>query len=155
MVGKAGIVLNPNKFLFAWRDVKFTSFHISDNTIDPLPKYFNAMHDFPMLPSTMDFRSWFGLVNQITNYTQLQDHMKPFWPFLSPCCMFLWDEKLDDTFKQLNLAIINTIRHGVKIFDLKWQTCLRPNFSKEDIRYFLLQKYCNCISEVPDCCEDV
>ena len=64
--------------------------------------------------------------------------MKPFWPLLSPHCTFLWDEKLDDAFKQSKLPIINVIRHGVKI----------------GIDYLLLQEHCNCISEVPDCCED-
>jgi len=79
--------------------------------------------------------------------------MKPFRPFLSPRCPFSWDDQLDSAF-QKKFEITDTIRHGVKIFDLKRPTCLRPDFSNEGIGYFLLQKHCNCSSEVPDCCAD-
>ncbi len=50
----------------------------------PLPKYLNAIQDFPMPASTTDIRSWFGLINQVANYAQLRDIVAPFKPFLSP-----------------------------------------------------------------------
>ena len=46
-VGQAGIALNAEKFYFARRIVDFAGFRISDETIEPLPKYMDAMHDFP------------------------------------------------------------------------------------------------------------
>jgi len=81
IVGKAGIVLNPAKFQFAQRDVQFAGFHIAEDTVDPLPKYFDAIRNFPTPTSTTDIRSWFGLVNQVTNYAQVRDYMALFRPF--------------------------------------------------------------------------
>ena len=89
-VGQAGIVLSPDKFQFAERSVDFAGFRVSDSTIEPLPKYLDAIRDFPSPTSTTDIRSWFGLVNQVANYAQLRDIMEPFKPFLSPRCKFSW-----------------------------------------------------------------
>ncbi|XP_048576277.1 uncharacterized protein LOC125557593 [Nematostella vectensis] len=82
-VGQAGIV-NPDKFQFAGRSVNFAGFHVSDHTIELLPKYLDAIREFPTPTSTTDIRSWFGLVNQVSNYAQLRDLMAPFKPFLFP-----------------------------------------------------------------------
>ena len=49
-------------------------------------------------------------------------------------------------------AIIEAIRQGVEIFDIQRRTCLRPDWSKRGIGYFLLQQHCSCPSGVPDCC---
>ena len=123
-------------------------------SIDPLPKYFDAIRNFPTPTSTTDIRSWFGLVNQVTNYTQVRDYMTPFRPFLSPRYAFTWNEQLDEAFEKSKADIIDAIRHGVEIFDLNRRTCLRPDFSTHGIGYFLLQKHCDCSSKVPDCCAD-
>lgn len=93
-VGQAGIVLNPDKFQFAGRSVDFAGFRVTDNTIEPLPKYLDAIRDFPLPTSTIDIRSWFGLVNQVSNYSQLRDIMASFKPFLSPRYPFKWSTEL-------------------------------------------------------------
>ena len=76
-------MLNPDKFQFAEKSVDFAGFRVSDSTIEPLPKYLDAIKDFPSPTSTTDIRSWFGLVNQVSNYAQLRDSMAPFKPSLS------------------------------------------------------------------------
>ena len=81
-------MLNPDKFQFAEKSVDFAGFRVSDSTIEPLPKYLDAIKDFPSPTSTTDIRSWFGLVNQVSNYAQVRDSMAPFKPFLSPHCKF-------------------------------------------------------------------
>ena len=81
-VGPSGIVLNPDKFQFAQRTVDFAGFRVSDITIEPLPKYLDVIREFPTPESTTDIRSWFGLVNQVSNYAQLRDLMAPFKPSL-------------------------------------------------------------------------
>ena len=151
-VGQAGIVLNPDKFQFAGRSVDFAGFRVTDHTIEPLPKYLDAIRDFPSPTNTTDIRSWFGLVNQVSNYSQLRDIMAPFRPFLSPRCKFQWSPELEDAFRASKEAIVEAIRQGVEIFDLQKRTCLRPDWSKRGIGYFLLQKHCSCASGVPDCC---
>ena len=154
LVGRSGIVLNPDKFVFAQKSIEFAGFQISESSIEPLPKYLSAIRDFPTPTSTTDIRSWFGLVNQVANYAQLRDIMTPFKPFLSPKCQFEWTSNLSAAFQSSKDAIIEAIRHGVQIFDPKRLTCLRPDWSHLGIGYFLLQKHCSCTSQLPDCCID-
>ena len=151
-VGQAGIVLNPDKFQFAKRSVDFTGFRISETDIEPLPKYLDAIRDFPSPTSTTDVRSWFGLVNQVANYAQLRDTLTLFKPFLSPRCKFTWSSELEEAFQASKSVIVDAIKHGVKIFDMTKKTCLRPDWSSRGIGYFLLQQHCGCSSDVPDCC---
>ena len=40
----------------------FSGFRVSDENIEPLSKYLDAIRDFPT-PSSTTNRSWFGLVN--------------------------------------------------------------------------------------------
>ena len=152
LLGNAGIVLNPDKFQFAQREVSFAGFHVAADRIDPLPKYFSTIEKFPTPSSTTDIRSWFGLVNQVSNYAQLREHMAPFRPFLSPRHPFEWNSSLDAAFQSSKAAIVDAIKTGVEIFDLQRPTCLRTDWLKQGIGYFLLQKHCPCSSRIPDCC---
>ena len=153
-VGKAGIILNPLKFQFAGRSADFAGFHISDERIEPLPKYYNAIKNFPTPTSTTDIRSWFGLINQVGNYAQLREHMEAFRPFLSPRQPFEWTPELEHSFNASKDAIIKAIQTGVEIFDLHRTTCLRTDWSKHGIGYFLQQKHCNCPEVTPNCCPE-
>ena len=150
--GLAGGVMNPEKLQFAVRVADFAGFHITENCIEPLPKYLDAIRSFPTPKSTKDIRSWFGLVNQVSNYAQLRDFMEIFRPFLSPKYRFFWSPVLDKAFQESKEKIIAAIREGVEIFDPSKATCLRPDWSLQGIGYFLLQKHCNCVSDLPNCC---
>lgn len=77
-VGQSGIMLNTDKFQFAERGVDFAGFRVTDSTIEPLPKYLDAIRDFPTPDSMTDIRSWFGLGSQVANYAQLRDTMAQF-----------------------------------------------------------------------------
>ena len=153
-VGQAGIVLNPDKFQFAQKTVDFAGFRVSDSSIEPLPKYLDAIRDFPTPTSTTDIRSWFGLVNQVGNYAQLRDTMAPFKPFLIPRHKFSWSAEMDNAFQASKEAIITAIREGVEIFDITRRTCLCPDWSNRGIGYFVLQKHCDCSTDAPDCCPE-
>lgn len=59
-VGQSGIVLNPDKFPFADKSVDFAGFRVSDTTIEPLPKYLNAIRDFPITPEYQQQTSGVG-----------------------------------------------------------------------------------------------
>ena len=154
MMGIAGAVMNPEKFQFAQREADFAGFRITENSIEPLPKYIDAIRSFPTPKSTRDIRSWFGLVNQVSNYAQIRDFMTLFRPFLSPNYKFFWSNVLDKAFEESKELIIQSIRKGVEIFDMSKPTCLRPDWSKRGIGYFLLQKHCFCSSDLPNCCPD-
>ena len=134
------------------KNLNFAGFRVSDSTIEPLPKYLDAIRHFPSPSSTTDVRSWFGLVNQVSNNAQLRDTMAPFKPFLIPRCQFSWSPELDEAFQTSKAVILTAIRQGVEIFDTLKRTCLRPDWSTPGIGYFLLQQHCNCPSGIPDCC---
>ena len=152
IVGSAGIVLNKEKFQFSQRTVDFAGFRISERQIEPLPKYLDAIKSFPTPKNITDIRSWFGLINQVSNYAQLRDEMAAFRKFLSPKNKFYWDKELNDAFIRSKHFIVNAIRNGVRIFDTSKKICLRTDWSSRGLGYFLLQKHCCCRSEVPDCC---
>ena len=153
-LGESGIVLNADKFQFCQKSVEFAGFRVGNSAIEPLPKYLDAIRDFPTPKNITDIRSWFGLVNQVANYAQLRGIMAPFRPFLSPKNKFEWSKELDEAFEASKEAIVRAIIKGVEIFDLTKKTCLRPDWSREGIGYFLLQKHCQCASDLPDCCSD-
>ena len=154
LLGRSGIVPNPSKFQFAQRSVDFAGFRISESCVEPLPKYLNAIQQFPTPKSIKDIRSWFGFIDQVANYAKMRDLMAPFKPFLSPKRKFEWNDNLYKAFSRSKDAIINAIRHGVEIFDPTRRTCLRPHWSNRGIGYFLLQKHCACPSTLPDCCSN-
>lgn len=124
---------------------------VSVHRKEPLPKYLDAIGDFPSPSSTTDIRSWFGLVNEVAKYTQFRDIMAQFKPFPSPRYKFSWFPELEKAFQKSKEAIVEAIRKGVEIFDIKKGTFLRPEWSKRGIRYFLLQQLCSCSSHLPNC----
>ena len=107
-------------------------FPITDTCIEPQAKFLEAIRDFPTPTSTTNIHSWFGLVNKVTNYTQLRDIMAPFKPFLSQKKNFFWTPVLEGAFQPSKAAIVEAIREGV-IFDTSKLTCLRPDWSTSGI----------------------
>ena len=148
----ASIILNSKKFQFSQKPVDFAGFRISDERIEPSPKYLDSICNFPTPKSATDIRRWFGLINQVSNYAKLRKVIAPFRYILSPKCQFMWTEKLNQAFKESKEIITDAIRSDVQVFDLEKLTCLRPDWSKQGLGYFLMQKHCECNSRLPDCC---
>ena len=149
-----GVILNPKKFQFCQKSVDFAGFHLTPSTVEPLPKYIDSITYFPTPTSTTDIKAWFGLVNQVAHYAQLRDILQPFRQFLSPSIKFFWNDELQHAFEASKQAIIQAIKRGVEIFDIKRKTCLRLDWSKQGIGFYLSQKHCSCDSNLPGCCED-
>ena len=120
----------------------------------PLPKYLDAIREFPRPTNISEIRSWFGLVNQVSHYGKLTDLMAPFKPLLSPKTRFHWDEVLEHAFQESKFEIVKVIEEGVKIFDPCRITALSPDWSKTGIGYFMYQKYCECPSTITTCCDN-
>ena len=151
LMGKSGIALNPEKFQFSKRQVDFAGFRITESEIEPLPKYLDAIRNFPTPTSTTDIRSWFGLVNQVSHYAQLRSTIEPFRKFLSPKVKFYWDESLNEKFEKSKSLIVDAIKEGVRIFDPTRKTCLRCDWSKLGVGFYLCQRHCQCVSNYPGC----
>ena len=152
LVGRCGIVLNPEKFQFCEREVEFAGFKVTDTTVEPLPKFLAAIRDFPRPTSLTDIRSWFGLINQCSHYGQLSEMMLPYKHLLSPRAPFKWTDGLEALFQESKRQIIAAIQEGVRIFDMDRPTCLRTDWSKTGIGFFLGQKHCNCTIDKVGCC---
>ena len=154
LTGSNGVTLHPEpeKFQFSTTSVNFAGFHLSESAVRPLPKYLDAIATFPRPANIQDARSWFGLVTQVAHYGRLTDLMAPFRPLLSPKTAFDWTPELEAAFQHSRAAIVQEIRDGVEIFDLKRKTCLTPDWSKQGIGYWLRQKHCECDSVIPGCC---
>ena len=148
LAGNAGMVVNPEKFQFGEDTVDFAGFRISPDTVEPLPKYLVSIGKFPTPKDISDLRGWFGLVNQVSHYAQLRDSMAPFRKFLSPKVPFEWTESLQKTFEESKVNIVEAIKEGVKIYDVRRPTCLITDWSKKGVGYHLAQKHCKCESKL-------
>ena len=154
LCGRSGIVLNPEKFQFSQMTVDFAGFRISNGTVEPLPKYLDAIRGFPTPRNITDIKSWFGMVAQVAHYARLRDMLEPFRKFLSPKVKFEWSQELDNIFEESKLRIVEAIRDGVQIYDITKRTCLRTDWSKSGIGYLLAQKHCDCTGRSYGCCQD-
>ena len=154
LVGKNGIVLNGDKFQFCEKVVDFAGFRISEQKVEPLPKYLKAIESFPTPKNISDVRSWFGLINQVAHYAQLRDMVAPLKPLLSPKSKFFWTNELDESFRNSRQAIVEAIKNGVEIFEPERPTKLHTDWSKKGLGFYLAQKHCSCPEEDPSCCEN-
>ncbi len=154
LCGRNGIILNPEKFSFAQDTVEFAGFDISLDKVKPCCRYLDAIRQFPTPATITDVRSWFGLINQVSYYASMAEKMRPFRDLLKPKIPFYWDSQLQQLFEESKKHILESIEHGITIFDKGRSTCLVTDFSKDGIGFFLLQKHCNCANVEPFCCRD-
>lgn len=133
--GSHGIILNPDKFIFAQDTVDFAGFCITKDTVKPSQKYLRAIQDFPTPANLTDIRSWFGVVNQVSYAFASADIMHPFRDLLRSNAKFHWNDNLDRLFHQSKAEIIRQIENGVKIFDKSKPTCLATDWSRTGIGY--------------------
>ena len=154
VAGNGGVVLNADKFQFSEETVEFAGFRITKDTVEPHPKYLDAIREYPIPKTTTDIRSWFGQVNQVSHYAQFRNYMEPFKKFLSPKTKFEWNSELDSLFANSKELIVEAIKEGVRIFDPTRRTALMSDWSKTGIGFWLLQKHCKCPKQSPGCCQD-
>ena len=108
--------------------------------------------NFPEPKSITEKRSWFGLIYKVFNYAKLYKGMVLFRDFLSSKHKFILTENFNQAFNESKEMIVNAIKTVVQTFDLRKLTSLGPDWSKQGLGYFLMQKHCNCNSLLPDCC---
>ena len=152
LCGRHRIVQNSEKFVFDYDATEFAGFVITPTDIQPSDKFIPAICDFPTPQNITDIRSWFGLINQVLYCNSLRKDMAPFCVHLKPSSTFYWDDQLQHVFEQSKAAILNKITEGIQIFDPKRVTSLATNWSKKNIGFWLLQKYCTCEVITPMCC---
>ena len=109
IVGRNGIVLNGDKFQFCERTVDFAGFRVSDEKVEPLPKYLQAIETFPTPRNISDVRSWYGLVNQVAHDAQLRELVAPLKPLLSSKSQFYWTDELQTSFDDSKIEIVKCV----------------------------------------------
>ena len=154
LCGRNGITLHPDKFVFAQDTVEFAGFEVTLENVRPCKKFLRAILDFPQPKNITDIRSWFGLVNQVSNAFSMTEKMLPFRQLLKPNTTFQWTDELQALFDESKLVIASEIEDGVRIFDPNKLTCLATDWSKDGIGYWLLQKHCSCPRSDTICCKD-
>ena len=154
LCGKNGVILNPTKYQCCRQDVEFAGFKVGSTSVEPLPKYIEAIRNFPTPTNLTDVRSWFGLTNQVAHYAQLRDLVEPMRPLLKKNSRFEWTPELNAAFESSKEKIVDAIKQGVEIFDKNRITCLSTDWSKTGIGYYLTQKHCDCTTDFPGCCDN-
>ena len=150
-----GVVINEDKLQFCQDDVEFAGLHVSNDGISPSQTTLAAIANFPAPTDLESARRWFGLVNYVSWAYSLSPIMAPFRDLIKPNTTFYWDTALAELFAVSKQKIVDSIREGVKSFELGRRTCIQTDWCKHGIGYLLLQKHCKC----PDkndvrCCHD-
>ena len=69
LTGAAGIIMNPDKFVFCKKKLEFLGFELNDEGVEPGKELLKSILEFPRPKDISGIRSWFGLVEQVA------------WPF--------------------------------------------------------------------------
>ena len=70
-----GITFNPDKFVFAKKEVDFAGFRITEDGIQPCDKIIEDIRKFPAPRTISEARSWFGLTEQVAWSYTIKDTM--------------------------------------------------------------------------------
>ena len=94
-----GVTLKQAKSQLGVTEVDFGGFRLSTTGIQTSPDLLKSIRDFPRPRNLTDLRSWFGLVNQLGNFSkELTEIMVPFRPLLTQDAVFQWLPEHDHAF---------------------------------------------------------
>ena len=154
LVGRNGIILNPEKFHFAEDEVDWAGIRVTMDKCRPLDNHVEAIRNFPVPINVTDMRSFMALVNQVAPFYAVQPHLQPFRELLKKGSTWYWDNNLTNLFTAAKEYISTNIVEGITRFDLGRWTALLTDWSKAGVGFMMSQKYCNCESITPICCSD-
>ena len=102
------VTLNVDKFLFAEEQLDFCNFIVNSEGIQADPKKVKAIADFPAPTNLTDLRSFFGLVNQLSDFSaEIADAADSLRPLLSPRKEFIWTADHDVAFQKVKAALVS------------------------------------------------
>ena len=76
--GKAGMVMNSDKFQFGQETVSFAGMDITKDAIRHARVNLDAIRNFPVPKNISSLRSFYGMINQINYPFLMTEHMEPF-----------------------------------------------------------------------------
>ena len=142
--GKAGLVINGDKFQFCQDTVDFAGMEVTSKGVRPSRKFLDTIAELPSPTNTKEVRAFHGLVNQVNYAFCKSDQMQPFRHLLSSSTPFEWTQDLNDKFEKAKVAIIEAVEEGVESFSMDRDTILAVDWSKHGVGFMLLQKTCKC-----------
>ena len=102
-----GISLKREKFVFAQKEATFCGYVVSGNGYCIHPDTAQAIKQFPTPTNLTDLRSFFGLANQLSNFTdKVAKIIEPLRPLLKP--RNEWDKVHDKEFQETKNALTET-----------------------------------------------
>ena len=105
---KANITLNLDKCEFNKSQIKILGNIVSSNRISPDPEKVKAIADLPSPRNISQTRSFLGMVNQLSKFTDhLADKTKPIRDLLSEKNSWSWGQAQDKAFKQIKQCLIS------------------------------------------------
>ena len=116
--------MNPEKFKFARRNLKFLGFQLKEDSIEPGEDLIKMIRDFPKPTDLTSTRSWFGLIEQVAWAFANTKIMEPFRHLMKPKSKFIWTEELDKALDESKRDILKAIEMGVKTFKPYRTTCV-------------------------------
>ena len=147
-----GIVFTVSKFQFCQRELEFVGFWLAEDGIRPTLGMLESITNFPRPRDISGVRSFFGLVEQVSWAFSKTDIMSPFRELLSSKSVYLWTQELQDAFEKAKEMIVESVKEGIKSFDVDRVTCLNTDWSKVGISFAIMQKYCPCSKVSLRCC---
>ena len=138
-MGKNGITLNPEKFVFAQEEVNWAGIKIGKRSVEPLEEHVEAIRNFPKPVNITDMRSFFALIEQVAPYYAIKPHLVPFRELLKKNSKFYWDDQLQELFKEAKDVIADKVKNGLTRFQTNRETALISDWSKTRIGFIMAQ----------------
>ena len=86
--------------------------------IAPLPEHVEAIKNFPVPENITDMRSYWALVNQVSNNYATQPHLAPFRELMKKNTKWYWDDVLQQLFDQSRAFIAKELQEGITRYDI-------------------------------------
>ena len=120
LVGRNGIILNPDKFSFGCDEVNWAGFRLTKDKVLPLEEHVEAIRNFPTPVNVTDMRSYWALVNQVSHYYAASPKLAPFRELLKKNVKWYWDDVLQDIFEESRAVIAEEIIKGITNHHLRY-----------------------------------
>ena len=144
LMGKHGIIQNPDKLQFGNRKVEWAGFTIGEDSVKPLTKHTEAVRTYPTPVNITDLRSFTALLQQVAYCYAISPAVAPLRHLLRPSEQWKWTEEINEAFEQAKKVIAEKVEEGVKLFDPKLHTGLLTDWCQDGIGHILCQKHCDC-----------
>jgi transposase InsO family protein len=134
------ITLHPKKFKFAEPNVEFVGFRVSKEGIEADPAKVKAIAEFPRPTNITELRSFFGLVNQLGQFSKdVAAAAEPLRALLKKENLFQWSENHTEAFEAVKKTLISP--PILAPFDPKLPVILETDASRlKGLGYLLLQR---------------